>query len=612
MRWNLGTLIIVVGCCLAAFAAGPQSGRRGLSMIAVPTKADADELRDRIRSGASFEALARVYSTDSSSARAGFLGMKDEGSLGKEFSVPLKGLEPGAVSPVTRVGDGFVLLKWATDGEDHWRSLHDNALAAMEQGRYPEAARLFLEAVGQAEKLGKEDIRLAESLNGLAQVYRYQQNHAEAEPRARRSLAILERALGPSHKAVLPSLVNLAGITRAMYRHAEAEQVYRRLLSIRWGTPEPASVSAENVLEKLAEVLTLAHARDPGIGKALDEYWRSISESRLDRELYVRMRDLLISVTLMPEAESLMQRAVRLHPDSRQLQYQLAEVYVTWGKYQKAIEAFEQAARAGGDSEPAAERGLRSLIYATIAQMNFYLVRFDDAFAALTTALEINPDSTSARLLRGALYLRRNRFDEAAAEHRRVLSADPRVADAHEGLAQVDLARGRYSEAARNANNALEVDPALQSARYIKAMALIRDGRDLEGRAVLEDYQRREADRLSAESRLAEIREFDLKSSALLGEKQPERAIDLLRQGLQLHPLNAVLHRKLGLIQSGVGLHREAADTFETMVRLKPDDFLVHRQLSREYEALGNQEVSRQQQVIYLQKYDAALQAKTN
>ena len=49
----------------------------------------------------------------------------------------------------------------------------------------------------------------------------------------------------------------------------------------------------------------------------------------------------------MEEAESLMQRAVRLYPDSRQLQFQLGELYVTWGKYQKAIEAFQEAARRG-------------------------------------------------------------------------------------------------------------------------------------------------------------------------------------------------------------------------------------------------------------------------
>ena len=38
MRWNLRPLIILLGCCLATFSsASPQSGRRGLSKIVVPT-----------------------------------------------------------------------------------------------------------------------------------------------------------------------------------------------------------------------------------------------------------------------------------------------------------------------------------------------------------------------------------------------------------------------------------------------------------------------------------------------------------------------------------------------------------------------------------------------
>jgi hypothetical protein len=41
-------------------------------------------------------------------------------------------------------------------------------------------------------------------------------------------------------------------------------------------------------------------------------------------------------------------------------------------------------------------------------------------------------------------------------------------------------------------------------------------------------------------------------------------------------------------------------------------DFLVHRQLAREYEQLGNTEGGRQQRVLYLQRYDAALQTKVN
>ena len=89
-----------------------------------------------------------------------------------------------------------------------------------------------------------------------------------------------------------------------------------------------------------------------------------------------------------------MQRAVNAYPDSRQLQYQLGELYVIWGKYQKAIEAFESAARRGASADPEMERQQRSVIYERIGEMNFYLVRFDEAIAALTKA----PGNQSGKL----------------------------------------------------------------------------------------------------------------------------------------------------------------------------------------------------------------------
>ena len=611
MRWKLSPLILLASCLATAAPVRSQPARRGLSLIAVPTESEAVALRSRIQSGAPFEAIAMIYSTDPSSARSGYLGIVDESSLSLEFRTALKGLKPGAVSAVTRVGGRFVLLKGTTAEEDRWRFQHDSAANALQQGHYPEAASLFLAAVQQAEKIGTQDVRLAESLNGLAQVYRYQQNVAAAEPRARQSLAILERTLGPSHSAVIPSLVNLAGITSATGKYAEAEQVYQRILSLRWGGPG-GGIGADKVLEDFAEVLSLDLTRDPGLKSALDEYWRSITDSRLNKDLYVAMRDGFVAARLMEEAESLMQRAVRAHPESRQIEFQLGELYVIWGKYQNAIEALERAARRGASADSEVERQQRGLIYERIGEMNLDLVRFDDAIAALRKALEINPASWSARLLLGTVYLRRNSLEEAAAEYSRVISANSRIATAHEGLAQVNLERSRYKESAREAEQALVIDRGLQSSRYIKAMALIRGGNESDGRTALQDYQRRESELRIAASRLNAIAELEKNCSTLLSEARVREAMAMLSKGIREYPLNARLHLKLGLIQSRLGLHREAAETFETMIRMQLDDFLVHRQLAREYEQLGNKEGAQQQRVVYLQRYDAALQTKTN
>src|SRR5262245_13972686 len=94
------------------------------------------------------------------------------------------------------------------------------------------------------------------------------------------------------------------------------------------GTSAAHPQDVNGVLEKLADVLTLAYVRDPRLEKALEEYWQSISDAQLDKELYVGMRDRLLAVPLVAEAESLMLQATALHPDSRQLHFRLGEVYV--------------------------------------------------------------------------------------------------------------------------------------------------------------------------------------------------------------------------------------------------------------------------------------------
>ncbi|HET9219843.1 MAG TPA: tetratricopeptide repeat protein, partial [Terriglobia bacterium] len=481
--------------------------------------------------------------------------------------------------------------------------------AAVKQGLYPAAASAFLASIKQAEAFGKEDVRLAESLNGLSQIYRYQQNLEDAEPLARQSLVILERAYGNNHGALLPSLLNLAGIARVREKYDQAEQVYRRILAVRWGTSGTNGISADQVLDNFAEVLSLAQTRDSRLDKALDAFWRSIAGSNLNKSVFAQMRDKLMTAQLVPEAESLMQRAVRLYADSRQLRYNLGELYVNWGKYEKAIEVFEDAAGLNTTSDM--DRTQRSRIYERIGEMNFFLVRFDQAVTALTRSLEINPANTGSRLLLGAILTRRNRFAEAAAEYRRVIDANPGSAGAHDGLAQVELSLGNYREAALEADKALAIDPDLQTARYNKAIALIRDGRE-EGRVALEEYQQREAEVRSAQTRRNDVAHLDRTATNLLSEGNPQKAIEMLREGLKAHPLSGILYSKLGMTQSLMNLHKDAAETFETMVRLKIDDFLVHRQLGREYELLGNNERSQQQRMLYLQRYDAALQANPN
>jgi len=113
-----------------------------------------------------------------------------------------------------------------------WEELNKAGLAAYGKGDYAEAEKRLLAALKAAEKIFDEDPPLTLSLNNLAEVYRIQNKHIEAEPLIKRSLAIAEKTLGPNHPNVAANLNNLAINYSMRGMYAEAEPLYKRALEI--------------------------------------------------------------------------------------------------------------------------------------------------------------------------------------------------------------------------------------------------------------------------------------------------------------------------------------------------------------------------------------------
>ena len=65
-------------------------------------KAKAEDVARQIRQGASFEDMARKYSTDPARSAGGDMGFVHRGSLADEIEQALRGLKPGAVSAVVQ------------------------------------------------------------------------------------------------------------------------------------------------------------------------------------------------------------------------------------------------------------------------------------------------------------------------------------------------------------------------------------------------------------------------------------------------------------------------------------------------------------------------------
>ena len=65
-------------------------------------------------------------------------------------------------------------------------------------------------------------------LNGLALLYRDQEKYAEAEPLFKRSIAIIEQALGPDYPTLAVRLENYAALLRRTGRVTEVDNLEAR------------------------------------------------------------------------------------------------------------------------------------------------------------------------------------------------------------------------------------------------------------------------------------------------------------------------------------------------------------------------------------------------
>ena len=116
--------------------------------------------------------------------------------------------------------------------EQRWKTEHDAGLKALEQGLYPQAVRAFQVAIGEAEKFGPTDPRLAQSLSGIAQAYLQQGNFAAAERQFQQALAIYDKTAEPNNLNVPMVLNGLVTLHRLRENYAEATALSRRSLAI--------------------------------------------------------------------------------------------------------------------------------------------------------------------------------------------------------------------------------------------------------------------------------------------------------------------------------------------------------------------------------------------
>jgi tetratricopeptide (TPR) repeat protein len=174
-----------------------------------------------------------------------------------------------------------------------WQADHDAGWKAYQEGRLDEAETRLRAAEKEAEGFGANDPRLATTLDHLSWVLCTEGKSAEAEPLAKRALAIREQALGAEHPDVATSLETLGWLYAKQGQLGEAEPLLKRALAIYEKTLGPDHPHVARCCAKLAHACCaqgrndeaescckqalVIYEKTPGadpinFAKALDEY----------------------------------------------------------------------------------------------------------------------------------------------------------------------------------------------------------------------------------------------------------------------------------------------------------------------------------------------------
>nr|WP_281719832.1 tetratricopeptide repeat protein [Nitrosomonas nitrosa] len=366
------------------------------------------------------------------------------------------------------------------------------SLAANRLSLFFHAAALHREAEPLARRVlaideknyGPDHPEVARDLNNLALLLHAMNRLAEAEPLYRRALIIHERSYGSNHPNVAIHLNNLAELLRATNRLAEAEPLYRRSLMINEQNYGPDHHDVARDLSNLAGLLRATNRlteAEPLYRRALAISERSYGLNHPKVALRLNnLTELLRATNRLAEAEPLYRRALMIneqnygpgHPEVATGLSNLAELLRATNRLVEAEPLCRRALsideQSYGPDHPDVARDLSNL-----AELLRATNRLVEAEPLCRRALVINEQSygpdhpivaTGLNNLASLLKVT-NRLTEAEPLYRRALAID----EASYGLNHPDVARDLNNLALllQATNRLAEAEPLLRWALEI-------------------------------------------------------------------------------------------------------------------------------------------------
>ncbi|MBM4285406.1 MAG: tetratricopeptide repeat protein [Deltaproteobacteria bacterium] len=225
------------------------------------------------------------------------------------------------------------------------------------------------------------------------------------------------------------------------------------------------------------------------------------------------------------------EEAVKLDPNSSQLELELAAVYQRQGDLTKALAHVEKALKLDPKNQDA---------HFLLAGLQVGLNKLKEAIAEYEHILVLDAENLEARLFLAALYAQQKRFPKAVRTIQEVLARKPQHLVAHYYLGRFYLEMNQVDRAKQSFNRVLSMDP-----QFIPAI-------------------------------------FEL-AGAYEREKQYSRALNLYRRVIKLQPQNSRAWANLGRIHLFLRHYSEAGRIFRRVKALEKNDAQAFIQIGAIY-----------------------------
>ena len=205
------------------------------------------------------------------------------------------------------------------DNAPRGRYLRGFGTVLWQQGRYPEAERLFKRALDiQQRVLGSNHPDVGGTFNNLGGLYYRQKEYQRALESYERARPVLEKSLGPKHPNVLGLANNIGECLWKLKRYAQAEPMLRQVLSAKEEVMPANESSISITLHALAGVLRDEHRfreAEPIYRRALAMREKTATTNPRDAQETLRdFAELMRQSGRAAEADRLTERAEGLQP----------------------------------------------------------------------------------------------------------------------------------------------------------------------------------------------------------------------------------------------------------------------------------------------------------